>query len=147
MKPFFRAVTPNCAGPGDEEGKVTEISFILNNEVLQFDPDRIGALEYELGPEATEDVLFEATENLVDRLVDLRSAYDTGDRSGVSGIAQVMAILSDQVGLITISRVARDVVYCAAEGDDTGYHATYARLLRIGEGCVTGAFDFSDQYL
>ena len=31
--------------------------------------------------------------------------------------------------------------------DEAAYHATSARLIRIGEGCVTGAFEFSDQYV
>ena len=126
---------------------MTEISFVLRNEVVRFDPDRIGALEVELGAEATEDVLFEATERLVDRLIDLRQAYDGNDRAGVADVAHAMAQLSDKVGLVTIARVSRDVVGCAAHGDMPAYHATVARLMRIGEGCVTGAFDFTDQYV
>ena len=126
---------------------MTEISFILSNEVVRFDPDRIGALEFELGPEATEDVLFEATERLVDRLVDLRQAYADDDRDLVAGIAQAMVEIADQVGLVTVARVAGDVLTCASRNDEAAFHATSARLIRIGEGCVTGAFEFSDQWV
>ena len=124
---------------------MTEISFILRNEVVRFDPDRIGVLETELGPEATEEMLFEATERLVDRLIELRAAYDGGMQDQVAEIAELMAQISDKVGLVTIARVAQDVVGCSNGGDGPAYHATTARLIRIGEGCVTGAFDFSDQ--
>ena len=126
---------------------MTEISFILSNEVVRFDPDRIGALEYELGPEATEDVLFEATERLVDQLVELREAYSADNRDRVARIADDMAQVGDRVGLVTVARVARDVLECAGRRDEAAYHATSARLIRIGEGCVTGAFEFSDQYV
>ena len=87
------------------------------------------------------------TGKLVDWLTDIRGEHAGGRHAKVVEIAQGIAKLADQVGLITISKVARDVAYCAGRGDDTAYQATFARLLRIGEGCVTGAFDFSDQYI
>lgn len=126
---------------------MTEISFILSNEVVRFDPDRIGVMEDEIGPEATEDVLFEATERLVDRLIDLRQAYDGDLPDQVAQVAFLMSEISDKVGLVTLARVARDVVDTAHRGDNAAYHATTNRLIRVGEGCVTGEFEFSDQYV
>ena len=126
---------------------MTEISFILNNEVLQFDPDRIGALECEIGPEATEDMIFEATEALVRHLETARKAYEADAHIEVIRVAREIAQVSENVGMITIARVARDVIYCCEKGDVAAFHATYARLFRVGEGSVTGAFDYSDQYI
>ena len=71
---------------GSEEGVVTDISFVLRNEVLQFDPDRIGALEFEYGPEATEDVLYSTTEQIVGELGPLQIAISSGDRTAVGEI-------------------------------------------------------------
>lgn len=147
QKPFLDPRLKFLLSPGNEEGEVTELSFILRNEVVRFDPDRIGALESEIGPEATEDVLYEATERLVDKLVELRAAYDSDRPSQVAQIADAMAQISDRVGLVTIARVACDVVATALEGNCAAYHATTARLIRVGEGCVTGAFEFSDQQI
>lgn len=124
---------------------MTEISFMLRNEVVRFDPDRIGAMEREIGPEATEDVLFQATERLVDRLIDLRQAYEHGRQRDVANVAYAMSEIAEQVGLVTVARVANDVIQTTDRGNDPAYHATTTRLIRIGEGCVTGEFDFSDQ--
>ena len=132
---------------GDEEGQLANISFILRNEVVRFDPDRIGVLETELGLEATEDLLYESTERLVDRLVDLRRAVDLGHEIEVKNLADAIEGISAKVGLVTVSRIARDVIKCAESGDFPAFHATTARLIRIGEGCVTGAFEFSDQFV
>ena len=132
---------------GSEEGVVTDISFVLRNEVLQFDPDRIGALEFEYGPEATEDVLYSTTEQIVWELGPLQIAISSGDRTAVGEIATQIATLSDKVGLVTIWKVAMDVSHCSKFGNEAAFGATAARLVRVCEGCATGAFDFSDQYL
>ena len=126
---------------------MANISFILRNEVVRFDPVRIGVLERELGPEATEELLFESTERLVDRLVDLRQAVDRGSQIDIANLAHAIEGISCKVGLVTVSRIAQDVMDCADVGDLPAFHATTARLIRIGERCVTGAFEFSDQFV
>ena len=58
--------------------------------------------------------------------------------------ARSLVAISDQVGMTTLARVARDVTAAIDCGDDAALSATLFRLIRIGERSLTAVWDLQD---
>lgn len=79
--------------------------------------------------EIFEDSLFEVTE----RLARTRRLAERGDLAGVARHAHDLVAVAGQIGLTSVSGVARDLEACCAAGDYPAMRAVAARLDRVGE--------------
>lgn len=124
---------------------VERISFLKQLDVVTLDPDRLDELHIQLGPMGAETVITRAMDELGQRFFRLRELGPEGDPDEIYRVSRNLAAISDQIGLITLSRVARDVADCALLRDRVAFGATHARLYRIADGSLNAVLDMSGQ--
>ena len=121
------------------------IAFIEHRDVVRVDPDRLWFLAGELGPDTAQDMVARATEELTVRLMQLRAANAGDNMEAIAKLARGIAAIAEQVGMVTLARVSRDVSLCAGVAERTAFAATFARLQRISEICLLDAWYDEDQ--
>lgn len=121
------------------------ISFLQHFDVIHVDPDRLDALHDHLGEAAAEDVIVRALEEIAVRCARLDEARTVSDTGRIQSISRSISAIADQVGLITLARVARDVASCAAWADGPALAATLSRFSRVADRSLTAVWDFEGQ--
>jgi hypothetical protein len=121
------------------------IAFMSHKDDVRVDPDRLEALHLQLGAVGAENVIARAMAELSSRFIQLRAANDQIDRDIIYKLARGISAIADQVGMVTLSRVARDVSVCAYSDDRAAFEATLARLCRIGDYSLNLVWELSGQ--
>lgn len=109
----------------------------FREEHVRVNPDRLGALYYDLGEVGAENAICHAMETLALRLGELPRLQRAGDIVGLGRTARSMVGIAEEIGMEAMAHVAGDVVQACAQGDATAAAATSARLARIGDSSLT----------
>ena len=117
---------------------------LVQNETVRLDSDRLGQLYRQLGEVSAEDVVCRAIEELAVRLSHCERLWRQRDHEQLRKSARSLIAISDQIGMSTLARVARDVTCAVDAGDTVALGATLFRLLRIGERSLTAVWDLRD---
>lgn len=120
------------------------VPFLKRNERVQIDSTRVTKLYTRLGEGAAEDAVCRAMEELAVRLAATQTVRERGDMVKVAKAARGMIGIAEEVGLVSLARVASDVASCATEGDEAAIGATLARLVRVGDKSMTVIWDLRD---
>lgn len=118
--------------------------MLTQNERVRLDQDRLADLYLQLGEAGAEDVVCRAMEELAVRLAHAARMYHQGQIPDLRKSVRSMAAISEQIGMQTLARVARDVTACIDAGDANAVAATMARLMRIAERSLTAVWDMQD---
>jgi hypothetical protein len=113
-------------------------------ETVHVDQDKLGALYAQLGEVAAEDVVCRAMEELALRLSHCSRMHTAGQWGELRKCARSLIAISEQIGMLVLARVARDVIETLDGRDTPALAATLARLLRIGEQSLTAIWDLQD---
>lgn len=108
------------------------------------DTAQIKTLYSDLGPNAAEDVICRAMEELAQRLCQVQDMALSGARRDMQKTLRSLAAIAQQIGLETLSKVAHDVIDCIELGDIVAEAATLARLARTGERSLTQLWDINE---
>ncbi|MCA0042266.1 hypothetical protein LA304_02060 [Celeribacter sp. ASW11-22] len=108
---------------------------------MTFDRERLDQLYAELGRSGADDVISKAMEELAVRLAKVGNAHKKGDFPQVQKSARSMIAISDQIGMVTLARVAGAVNELAQSGDYVALAACVSRLVRIGENSLLAIWD------
>lgn len=126
----------------DDKGEMVErVVTLMQDEKVRLDQDRLGELYAQLGEAGAEDVVCRAMEELAARLTQAARMYRHGQITDLRKSARSIAAISDQIGMLMLARVARDIMICIDLGDSIGLAATLGRLMRIGESSLTAVWD------
>lgn len=117
---------------------------LVFRERMTLNPARIERIYRDLGDREADRMVCDATEALALALARIGRAYRRGDLDGVSEQAAELAASAEFLGLAKLTRVAGDVVCCAAQGPGPALDATLARLGRIGDGALVAIWDPRD---
>jgi hypothetical protein len=123
------------------------MKHVLNirlTETVHVDQDRLGALYAELGETGAEDVVCRAMEELALRLSHCRRLHASGNWDDLRKCTRSLIAISEQIGMLVLARVAKDVIHTIDLHDVPAVSATLARLLRIGEQSLTAIWDLQD---
>lgn len=123
---------------------MTHVSVLKVEEEIRLDPDRLGALYYQLGDRGAEDVVCRAMEELAVRLGDLDARFRAADWTEVARLSRGLIAIAEQIGMVGLARVAQDVCNSAKIGDMPAVSATLARLGRIADRSLTEVWDAQD---
>ena len=126
---------------------MAEVAFIEHREVVRVDPDRLDSLHVQLGDSGAEDMIARALYDLGLRIHRIGQAWDAGDFVAIHDQSRTVSAIADQIGMVTLSRVAADVAGSVERGDHAALGATLARLHRIGDSAETVLWDLSDMTL
>lgn len=132
-----------CGLKGRDTGVAT-ITKCRCDEGVRLEPDRIVALYAELGPTGAEQLISVAMEDMAVALSVLEKAALKGIYSELVDAVDALDPLARQVGMDVLVRVARDLLDCAARCDTVAEAAVLARLVRLGDRCLTAVWDLSD---
>ena len=108
---------------------------------MQLDPARLEELYLQLGETGAEDVVCRALEELTVRLSKVEQFYWGMRRQDMRKSTRSLAAIGEQIGMLMLARVARDVSECIDVGDEVALAATQARLMRIGEASLSEVWD------
>lgn len=123
---------------------MTQVIALLQNENVRLDPDRLNGLYCQLGPASAEDVVCRAIEELAVRLTHCERLWQQKDHDALRKCARSLIAIADQVGMITLARIAGDVTASIDAQDTVALGATLTRLIRIGERSLTAVWDLQD---
>jgi len=126
---------------------VADISVLHHREGVRLDPDRVVALYAELGEAGAEAVMCRSIEELAVQLAALQKAAQAPDAVALAEAGRRLGRLAEQIGMVSLARVASDVAQAALGGDAPAVAATMARLVRIGDRSLTAVWDMQDMSL
>lgn len=115
-------------------------AFILTEQV-RVDARRVGDIVDELGEITARSVLEIALERMAASLKEAESAIQKKDLPLTIEHAEKVSRLAWQIGLVSLSSVALDLVNCARKRDETALSAVSARLMRVGNQSLTSIWD------
>lgn len=121
-----------------------KVTVLAPRERAGLDAERLDMLCMQVGPAAAEDMVCRAMEELAGRLGHIEELYFAEDRSLLRKNVRALVAIAEQIGMMGVGRVARDVMTCIDDGDDTALAATLARLARTGERSLTEIWDLSN---
>lgn len=120
------------------------VTSLQQREPVLLDNDRLNDLYTQLGQQAAEDVVCRALEEMAARLSQIDKSYCAGEWSDLRKNARGLGAIADQLGIMLLAKVARDVKDCVDLGDPVATAATLARLMRVGEASLTEVWDMRD---
>lgn len=123
---------------------MADIPTLKHDEPVGLDRANLESLFCQLGRAGAENVVCRAMEELAVRLIDLAPLHRKGQHTELARRARSLVGIAEQIGLVTLARVAGDVSRCAAIGDEAALAATLARLERIGDRSLTAVWDIQD---
>lgn len=109
------------------------VSRIRIEEGVRVDPDRVLRLAARLGRIDAAHLIAATSQDLAEHFARIELAVRRQETEQLGWTAVEVERLADQVGMIGLGRVARDLQACCARDDRPALEAVAARLMRIGE--------------
>ena len=113
-------------------------------ETVRLDRSQLEVLYQSLGPIGADKVVNHALDEISISLTRGGEEYRNGRLDELRVTLRSLIALAQQVGMMTLARVARDVLELSASHDAAAFGATMARLQRIGESSLVAVWDLQD---
>lgn len=123
---------------------VANILTVAHTETVRLDLDKLSDLYDELGEHGAEDVVCRAIEELAVRLTHCERLWRHNDKINLRKSARSLIAIADQIGMVAMSNIARDVTLAIDAQDDPAVASTLFRLIRVGERSLTVIWDQHD---
>lgn len=118
--------------------------MLAYEEGVRLDQQRIEDLYHRMGDAGAEDVVCRALEEIAVRMSYANKLHKRGDLPEMRKCLRSLAKIADQIGMVALSAVARDVCACVDQGDAVAMAATLSRLARTGERSLTAIWDLQE---
>lgn len=109
------------------------VSWIRIEEGVRVDPDRVLRLAARLGRVDAAHLIAATSQDLAEHFARIELLVRRRQPEQVAWTALEVERLAEQVGMIGLARVARDLQDCCGRDDPPAQAAVAARLMRIGE--------------
>lgn len=116
-------------------------------EQIALDQDRLGALCQQLGAAGAEEVVARALEELTGRLSRCEETFGAGEWGQLRRNGRAIVAIAEQLGMMLLARVARDLTQALDRGDGTALAAILCRLARVGERSLGALWDLQEPAL
>lgn len=120
------------------------VATLRHEEAVRFDADRLEALCLEHGDDTAEKVIAHALEQIAIKMASLEALFEANVYKEMDQVCSSLTIVAAQIGMTSLSRVARDVRACLKADDMVGLNATMGRLMRIGDNSVHAIWSVED---
>lgn len=117
---------------------------LAHDESVRLDRSQLEVLYQSLGPVGADKVVNHALEEISISLSRGVKEYREARLKDLRATVRGLAAVAQQVGMMTLARVARDVQELSATHDAAALGATMARLQRIGETSLVAVWDLQD---
>jgi hypothetical protein len=112
---------------------VAKLAVLHHEEGVRLNPDCLVALYEALGEDGANQVVARAMRELNARLVELQHHAESDDLAALTRTARMLVKVAEQIGMMTFTCVAADVIAATEAGNSAARAATLARLQRIGD--------------
>jgi len=123
---------------------VANILTVNHREHVHLDPQKLTDLYSQLGETSAEDVVCRAIEELAVRLTHCERLWRQNDVENLRKSARSLIAISEQIGMIAMASIARDVTTAIDADDSPAVAATLFRLIRVGESSLTAVWEQHD---
>ncbi|MCI2395474.1 hypothetical protein [Aliiroseovarius sediminis] len=111
---------------------------------MRLDRAQLERLYVQLGPARADKEVNQTLEDLAIGLANVQKAQRGGQMDQVRECVRNLIAIANKIGMTSLGRVGRDVLDLSQGTDLAGYHATLARLGRIGERSLIAVWDIQD---
>ncbi|MEM8592602.1 MAG: hypothetical protein AAGF13_08755 [Pseudomonadota bacterium] len=120
------------------------VVVLAHDEEVRIDGRALAVLQAQLGSAGAEGVISRAVEEIANRLSLIERAHAQRERDALWKTSKGLIGIAEQIGLVDLARVSRDVSQCARGRDDVALSAVLARLIRLGDRSVTTVWGMAD---
>ena len=120
---------------------MAQISALVMSESVRVDARRLADIVAQLGEGSAHAVIGLALEQLATALTDADGALRAGRTGDAAALAERMARLAWQIGLLSLAGVAMDLGAALDRDDPAALAAIHARLMRVGNRSLTAIWD------
>lgn len=124
---------------------ITKLLKRIYKENIAIDAERISILRGAVGEQRTREIVEEVVFHMMERIDLMDRAIEAGDAVEACALAKRMASMSEQLGLVDVTRVARDLNLCLDRGDRTAAAAVSARLGRLSDSSIIYLINYADR--
>lgn len=122
------------------------IAAFRPKERVRQDSEPIALMYRTMGAQAAEEVITRALGELALTMTGLaEQVRDDGELQGVARHLRRLQRMAEQLGLVSLSLVARDARLCLDRTDRVAFAAVWARLMRVAEESLTSDQGMIDQ--
>ena len=126
---------------------MAEVTELMPGEVVCLATDQIVRLADQIGVEGADHAASASVEEIVERLCAAEAAWQTGELGRLADASRALVGIASDVGMETLSRVARDVAGMASDRDPVALAALVARQSRVGEASLAAIWNLGTQRL
>lgn len=123
---------------------MTEVAVLRPREVVRQDVETVANIYRNLGAPTAEQVVTRALAELALTMAGIVEKVQAQDLRDVARQLARMRRLADDVGLVSLAKVAGDVQTCLERADGTAFSAVWARLLRVAERSLSPDHGMAD---
>ncbi len=110
-----------------------KVAVLVPREVVQQDVEALAGLYRNLGAPMAEQMVTRALGELALTMAAVVEKVAAQDLRSVAGQLGQLRRMADEIGLVSLGRVAGDARICLERADGTGFAAVWARLVRVAE--------------
>ena len=121
-----------------------QINRLSPQEGVRLDEARIEALYHQMGDQGADDVVCRALEEIAVRIACAAKLRLDGKIDELRKCLRSLSKIAEQIGMVALASVARDVCRCIDQQDSVAIAATLSRLVRTGERSLTAIWDLQD---
>lgn len=112
---------------------MTEVAVLRPCEVVRQDVEAVAEIYRNLGAPTAEQVVTRALGELALTMAGIVEKVQSQDLRDVARQLARLRRLADDIGLVSLAKVAGDAQTCLERADSTAFSAVWARLLRVAE--------------
>ncbi len=120
------------------------VTVLRVEEPARFNPDQLERLCAEIGEVRAEHEVAKALETISLLLREIGKVKARGETDGLRVPVRSLAEVSEHIGMATLARVSRDVLFCMETQNEVALTATVSRLCRIGDRSIHAIWDLED---
>jgi hypothetical protein len=110
-----------------------KVAVLVPREVVQQDVEALAGLYRNLGAPMAEQMVTRALGELALTMAAVVEKVAAQDLRSVAGQLGQLRRMADEIGLVSLGRVAGDARLCLERADGTAFAAVWARLVRVAE--------------
>ena len=120
---------------------MASVTVLSPGAAVHLAKDQIVRLADQIGIEGADHAAHASIEELVERLCAAEAAWQSGEFARLAEAARSLVGISDEVGMVTLSCVARDVAKAALGRDMVALAALVFRQSRVGEASLAAIWN------
>ncbi|TAG31159.1 MAG: hypothetical protein EAZ40_00735 [Rhodobacterales bacterium] len=123
---------------------MTEVAVLRPREVVRQDVDAVAEIYRNLGAPTAEQLVTRALGDLALTMAGIVEKVRAQDLRDLGGQLARLRRLADDIGLVTLAKVAGDLQSCLERADGTAFSAVWARLMRVAERSLSPDHGIAD---